>query len=167
MAFDIRAALIPDEISVVRALFQEYADGLGVDLCFQGFAAELAGLPGEYVASHGGLWLAESQGAIAGCVALRRIDAERGEMKRLYVRPAFRGWRLGRALAEHVIAEAARIGYRRLCLDTLPTMGEAIGLYRSLGFVEIEPYRPNPVPGALFFSRELNLTGEAKRRLTP
>jgi len=152
---EIRAARIPEEVPVVRALFQEYADGLGVDLCFQGFAAELAGLPGDYVAPGGGLWVAMVKDEIAGCVALRKIDAERGEMKRLYVRPAFRGRRLGRALAEHVIAEAARIGYRQLCLDTLPAMGEAIGLYRSLGFVEIESYRLNPVAGALFFSREL------------
>jgi Acetyltransferases len=151
----IRAALFPDELPLVRALFQEYADGLGVDLCFQGFAAELANLPGDYASPSGGLWLAEIDGDIAGCVALRRIDAERAEMKRLYVRPAFRGRGLGRALAEHVINEAARRGCRRICLDTLPSMGEAIQLYRALGFGEIEAYRDNPVPGAMYLGRNL------------
>jgi len=151
----IRAALFPDELLLVRALFQEYADGLGVDLCFQGFAQELAGLPGDYAPPSGGLWLAEVADDIAGCVALRRIDDERAEMKRLYVRPAFRGRGLGRALAQHVLEEAARIGYQRVCLDTLPSMGDAIALYRRLGFTEIPPYRVNPVPGALFLGREL------------
>ncbi len=151
----IREALFPDELPVVRTLFEEYAAGLGIDLCFQGFAAELAGLPGRYAPTAGGLWLADAGGDVAGCVALRPLGEDRCEMKRLYVRPAFRGRGLGRALTEHVLRAATAASHRHICLDTLPSMADAIALYRSLGFAEIEPYCPNPVPGALFLGREL------------
>jgi GNAT superfamily N-acetyltransferase len=129
------------DVDAVRNLFREYAAGLGVDLSFQDFDAEVADPLGFYEV----VLLAEQ-----GCVALRRIDYETCEMKRLYVRPAGRGSGLGRRLAEAVIAEARARGYCRMLLDTLPTMGAARGLYASLGFREIEPYRYNPVPGTTF-----------------
>ena len=143
------------QVEEARTLFKEYSDATGVDLCFQNFAGELAALPGDYAPPSGRLILARAEGAAAGCVALRRIDGATCEMKRLYVRPAFRGTGLGRTLAETIIAEARAIGYDRMRLDTLPTMRGAIALYRSLGFQEIEAYRFNPVGGSLYM--ELNL----------
>lgn len=154
----IREAHFPADLTAVRGLFEEYAAGVGVDLCFQGFAEELAGLPGRYARPGGGVWLAEVDGTPAGCVALPPHDTGRAEIKRLYVRPAFRGSGAGRALAEHVLRAAAGMGYKSVCLDTLPTMVGAIALYRSLGFAEVEAYTHNPVPGALFLG--LGLTGE-------
>jgi ribosomal protein S18 acetylase RimI-like enzyme len=154
----VRVAAIPDDLPTIRALFREYADSLGIDLCFQGFEAELAGLPGRYAPPNGSLWLAVHDDQIAGCVTLRPLDNGRCEMKRLYVRPAFRGHGLGRSLVEHVLAAAAEMGYRRICLDTMPTMCGAITLYRSFGFTDIEPYCHNPVPGALFLGRVLHAT---------
>jgi ribosomal protein S18 acetylase RimI-like enzyme len=151
----IDAARMPDEVVVVRALFEEYAAGLGFDLGFQGFAAELAGLPGAYAAPTGGIWLARHAGDPIGCVAVRPLGDGACEMKRLYVREAARGGRLGRRLAERAIAEARAMGYREMRLDTLATMGEAIALYDALGFVRIAPYRDNPMPGATFFGRPL------------
>jgi ribosomal protein S18 acetylase RimI-like enzyme len=151
----VRDAVVPDELGVVRELFREYADRLGVDLCFQGFAAELAGLPGDYAPPAGRLLLADAGGAIAGCAALRPISASVGEMKRLYVRPAFRGRGVGRDLVLRVLADARAVGYSHLYLDTLPQMAEAIRLYESLGFRDIPPYRANPVPGARFLALNL------------
>jgi GNAT superfamily N-acetyltransferase len=136
----IRAAETADA-ETVRELFREYAAGLEVDLSFQDFEAELADPLGFYEL----VLLAKG-----GCVALRRIDAETCEMKRLYVRPDARGGGLGRRLAEAVVAEARSRGYRRMLLDTLPTMTEARALYSRLGFVESQPYRYNPVPGTTF-----------------
>jgi ribosomal protein S18 acetylase RimI-like enzyme len=153
MALQIRPAVVPDEIRVVRDLFREYEAAIGVDLCFQGFEQELATLPGKYAPPRGAIWLATIEGQIAGCVAMRPLDAERAEMKRLFVRPAFRGSGAGRLLVEHLLREAKTLGYHRVCLDTLPSMKGAIALYRSLGFVEIEPYCDNPVEGALFLER--------------
>jgi ribosomal protein S18 acetylase RimI-like enzyme len=151
----IREASIPDEIPLIRVLFREYSAEQEVDLCFQGFEEELATLPGKYARPRGGIWLAEAADEIAGCVAMRPIDSERAELKRLFVRAAFRGSGLGRQLTVWVLDQAGTLGYRRLVLDTLPTMTSAIALYRSLGFTETEPYYANPVCGALFLSREV------------
>jgi ribosomal protein S18 acetylase RimI-like enzyme len=152
----IREVLIPEELLAIRDLFREYEASLDVDLCFQGFEDELAALPGKYSRPAGGIWLAVSGSELAGCVAMRPLDADRAEMKRLFVRDSFRGLGLGRSLVEQVFAEAAKSGYRRICLDTLPSMKGAIALYRSLGFEEIEPYCRNPVEGALFLERSVS-----------
>lgn len=145
-----------DEISRARELFEEYAAGLGIDLCFQDFNKELAELPGKYEPPSGRLLLAVQGDQTAGCVAFREIAPGICEMKRLYVRPEFRGTGLGRTLAERIIQAAREIGYRHMHLDTLPgKMDRAITMYRSFGFKEIEPYYSNPVVGALFMDLEL------------
>lgn len=141
----------------VRMLLEEYAASLGVDLEFQGFRAELAGLPGAYAPPGGRLLLARVDGRVAGCVAFRRLDPGNCEMKRLYVRAAHRGTGLGRRLVEAAVREAIREGYRAMRLDTLETMATARGLYRTLGFRPIAPYRDNPVPGAEFLELDLLL----------
>ena len=151
----IRLAASAEDIEAVRAMLDEYARELAIDLSFQGFGAERDGLPGDYAPPGGCLLLADLAGAAVGCVALRPLDAPTAEMKRLYVRPGARGTGLGRRLALAVLAEAERAGYARVRLDTLPTMAAAIAMYRSLGFREIPPYRHNPVPGALFLERHL------------
>ena len=143
------------DVETARTLFKEYAASLEIDLCFQGFEEELAGLPGKYAPPEGGLWLAEGESGAAGCVALRPFSPGVCEMKRLYVRPAFRGTGLGRRLAAQTLDEARARGYGRMRLDTLASMASAAGLYRSLGFREIEAYYANPAPGALYFEVEL------------
>ena len=143
-----------EHVPVVRALFEEYAAALGVDLGFQGFDREVAELPGEYVPPGGRLLLALGPEP-AGCVALRPFEPGVCEMKRLYVRPEFRGTGLGRLLAERIVDAGRDAGYDRMRLDTLPTMGAARTLYRSLGFVEIEAYRPNPIHGTTYFELAL------------
>ncbi len=147
------------DISLVRDLFTEYAAGLGVDLSFQAFDEELAGLPGRYAPPAGRILLARDGDAAAGCIALRSLGYGRCEMKRLYVRPAHRGRGVGRLLIGRLLDEARRIGYECMYLDTLPSMVGAIKLYRSLGFTPSEPYCHNPVPGALFLCKTLRPTG--------
>lgn len=149
-------AQAPTQIAQVRELFLEYAKSLNFSLCFQSFDQELASLPGDYAPPDGCLLLAEYHGSLAGCVALHRLDAETCEMKRLYLRSAFRGKGLGRALAETVIARARELGYKRMRLDTVePVMQDAVRLYRGLGFTETAPYRPNPIAGALYMELPL------------
>ena len=151
---EIRACAESD-VPTVRALFAEYAAGLGIDLCFQQFDEELVGLPGAYAPPTGGLFIARDGEAPAGCVAFRRLGAGRCELKRLYVRSAFRGRGLGRLLACRALEEAGAAGYSSAHLDTLPSMTGAIALYRALGFEPAEPHYHNPVPGALFFAKSL------------
>jgi putative acetyltransferase len=142
-------------LSDVMELFLEYAESLGFDLSFQHFAEELAELPGEYAPPQGRLLLAQSGKKKVGCVALRRFSEGVCEMKRLYVRPKFRSLGIGRELALQIIAAAKEMGYRRMRLDTVPSMIEAIPLYRSLGFREISPYRHNPIEGSIFMELDL------------
>ena len=182
--FQIVQADTPEALAFVAALFREYAASLSVDLAFQNFEKELAELPGEYAPPEGRLFLAISDSPSldmqtggdlessassassasstsstsclpAGSIALRKMDATSCEMKRLYIRPEFRGHGIGRALAEAVIAAAREIGYQRMRLDTLPEMSRAQILYESLGFNEIPSYRFNPVPGTRFLELTL------------
>jgi len=147
----ITPAASSTQIAQACELFLEYAASLGFSLCFQNFDQELAGLPGEYAPPEGRLLLAEYEGQLAGCVALHKLEPGICEMKRLYLRPQFRGKGLGRALAEHLMAEAHQIGYLRMRLDTVePVMKDAVAMYRAMGFREIASYRPNPITGALY-----------------
>jgi len=149
--FAVAQAESPAQIAQARELFLEYAQSLGFSLCFQNFDKELAELPGDYAPPDGRLLLAECESRVAGCVALHKLEAEICEMKRLYLRPQFRGKGLGRVLADRIITEARRIGYRRMRLDTVePVMGDAVAMYRKIGFHEIEPYRANPMAGAMY-----------------
>jgi GNAT superfamily N-acetyltransferase len=143
------------DLDSVRILFREYAQGVAEPCCFAGFESELAALPGDYAPPAGALLLARDAAGDAGCVALRRLDAARGEMKRLYVRGDRRGSGLGRELALAAIAAARTAGYKGVVLDTLPKMSEAIALYRSLGFAPTGPYSAAPTPGAIFFQLTL------------
>ena len=143
------------DLPTVRALFAEYAAGLGFSLAFQGFDDELASLPGAYAPPRGALLLARTAAETAGCVALRPLAPDVCEMKRLFVRPAWRGTGLGARLAEAVVAEARRLAYARMRLDTTPEMGAAQSLYARLGFRDIPPYRENPVPGTRFLELTL------------
>jgi putative acetyltransferase len=168
--FRISQAETPAQIAQARELFLEYAQSLGFSLCFQNFDEELANLPGDYKPPDGRLLLAEFEGQLAGCVALHKLavkdDGNTGsrilvgsqfcEMKRLYLRPQFRGKGLGRALSDRVVAEARAIGYQCMRLDTVePVMKDAVAMYRRLGFREIAAYRKNPMPGTLYMELRL------------
>jgi putative acetyltransferase len=155
-SFSVSQAESPSQITQARELFLEYAQSLGFSLCFQNFDKELAELPGDYAPPEGRLLLAECEGQLAACVALHKLEPGTCEMKRLYLRPQFRGKGLGRALAEQIMAEARQIGYQRMRLDTVePVMKDAVAMYRKLGFKEIAPYCPNPIAGALYMELEL------------
>jgi putative acetyltransferase len=148
------------EIEAARALFKEYGASLGFSLCFQSFDQELASLPGDYAPPQGRLLLASweegKQEKLAGCVALHRLEDGVCEMKRLYVRPEFRGKGIGQSLAAAVVEEGRSIGYRHMRLDTVPSvMGAAVAMYRSMGFREISPYRVNPIEGAIYMELAL------------
>jgi putative acetyltransferase len=150
-AFSVNQAASPHQVAQARELFLEYAQALGFSLCFQNFDKELANLPGDYAPPDGRLLLAEHEGHPAGCVALHKLEPTICEMKRLYLRPKFRGQGLGRVLAERVIAEARQIGYARMRLDTVePVMKDAVAMYHKLGFKLIAPYRSNPIAGAMY-----------------
>ena len=154
--FDVRQVESAEQIAAIRELFLEYAQSLGFSLCFQSFDQELASLPGDYAPPHGRLLLATSEDTPAGCVALHSLSPGICEMKRLYVRPNFRGKGLGKVLAEHVSVEGRNIGYKQLRLDTVePRMQTAVAMYRKLGFREVAPYRPNPIEGALYMELQL------------
>jgi GNAT superfamily N-acetyltransferase len=148
-------ATAPAELAAVRELFAEYAAGVGEPCCFAGFERELAGLPGDYAPPAGRLLLALEGDDPAGCVGLRPLDASTAEIKRLYLRAAYRGTGLGRRLAQTVIDAARAAGYTRVMLDTLPKMQEALALYQSMGFVETAPYLAQPTPGARCFELRL------------
>jgi ribosomal protein S18 acetylase RimI-like enzyme len=155
-SLSIAQAESPAQIAQARELFLEYEESLGFSLCFQNFDKELAGLPGGYAPPEGRLLLVECEGELAGCVALHALEPGICEMKRLYLRPPFRGKGRGRALAERIIAESRQIGYRRMRLDTVePVMKDAVAMYRKLGFKEIAPYCANPIAGALYMELEL------------
>lgn len=144
------------DIEQARTLFEEYAAALGISLCFQNFDQELKGLPGKYAPPDGRLLLATDDDKLAGCIAMRKLEPGVCEMKRLFVRPAYRSHGLGRVLVETVIDEARKLGYTHIRLDTLPgLMDKAIALYRSFGFVEIGAYCENPVEGAKFMELDL------------
>jgi putative acetyltransferase len=144
------------QLTEARRLFREYEAWLGIDLCFQGFEAELVGLPGKYAKPDGRLYLAYSDDKLAGCIALRKLEDGVCEMKRLFVRDGFRGERIGVRLIERLIADAREIGYDKMRLDTYPLkMGKAVTLYESHGFHEIAPYYENPDEGVLFMETDL------------
>ncbi|MCL4539848.1 MAG: GNAT family N-acetyltransferase [Bacteroidetes bacterium] len=147
----------PSLIEKAKGLFIEYADSLDFSLCFQDFEEEVSGLPGVYSLPSGRLIIAYVGEEAVGCVAMREIDDETCEMKRLYVRPGHRAKGIGRDLASRIIHEARETGYARMRLDTVSSMKEAISLYRSLGFKEIAQYRPNPIAGALFMELSLKI----------
>ena len=153
---DIRHAKGAEDIAEVRRLFEEYAAQLKVDLCFQNFAQELDSLPGAYAPPSGTLFLAWAVDTAAGCIAVRMVDEETCEMKRLFLRDAYRGLGLGERLVKQAIDWACAASYKRMVLDTLPSMGAAQKLYERLGFTEIPAYRFNPVEGARFLALPLH-----------
>jgi carbonic anhydrase len=153
---EIVEAIDPEDISEIRRLFRAYADWLNVDLCFQGFDDELASLPGKYAAPHGRLLLAKVGGEVAGCVAVRPLEGDICEMKRLWVEPGFLGLGLGRMLADAIIEAGRELGYKAMRLDTMPERLKAAGhIYETLGFKEIPDYYHNPLDGVVMFELEL------------
>jgi len=159
---EARVVIAGADLEEVRRLFGEYAQWVAIDLSFQGFADEVAELPGEYAAPHGTLLLCTVDKAAAGCVAVRPWQAGVCEMKRLYVRTAFQGRGCGLFLAERAIEWARGVGYRRMLLDTLPTMTAAQRLYERLGFRDVAPYRFNPIPGARYMELQLKRAKRAR-----
>lgn len=155
----LRLAQFPDDVDTVRALFLDYQADIGIDLCFQGFEEELASLPGEYAPPSGSILIASVDGEPAGCCAFRpmtntdHLDA--CEMKRLFVRRAFRGFGLGRLLVDRIMTDAQLAGYTTMLLDTLSDMESARALYQESGFVEVAPYYHNPIPGAHYLKVDL------------
>ena len=144
-----------EHLNTIRELFKAYQASLNFDLCFQNFDEELAELPGDYAPPDGRLLLAVVKLDVVGCVGLRKLSEGICEMKRLYVKPEFRGLGIGRSLSIAIIEEAREIGYAVMRLDTVPWMREAISLYRSLGFKEIESYTNNPIEGAMYMELKL------------
>lgn len=154
---DIVDAVTTQDLEQVRRLFVEYETFLNVDLCFQNYARELAGLPGDYAAPAGALLLARNAGVAAGCVAMRPLGDDVCEMKRLFVRPTFRGTGLGRRLADASIERARKCGYRVMRLDTLQRLTEAVALYSSMGFRKIDPYYHNPLDGVVYLELQFDV----------
>jgi len=152
---NIIAAQTPHQIHETRRLFREYEQFLAVDLCFQNFEEELAGLPGKYAAPEGALLIAIDGQESAGCVALRKLEDGVCEMKRLFIRPVYRKQGLGRVLARRIIEEAGLLGYKWMRLDTLERLTEAMRLYESLGFRRINPYYENPLPDVVYWELKL------------
>lgn len=153
---EITLATSEIEFDAAKQLFMEYADNLGIDLCFQSFDQELQAIPEMYGPPRGGLLLVGQPNAWEGCVGVRQLGENAGELKRMYLRETQRGLGIGRILLSKALDLANTLGYSVVRLDTLPSMEAAIALYRSMGFVEISPYRANPVPGALYFEKKLN-----------
>jgi len=156
MSLTLASPATAGEVDLVRQLFREYQQSIGTDLCFQDFEAELDTLPGAYAPPRGRLYLGLDAGKAACCAALRPAGADAAEMKRLYVRPAYRGRGHGWTLARAVIADAKSLGYRRLVLDTLPTMKAAQSIYEALGFRDIPPYTFNPIEGTRYMGLDLS-----------
>ncbi len=152
---DIRRAESPDDVAAVRELWREYWESFGLPLSFQGFGEELRGLPGVYGSEGGLLLLASDEDEPAGTIALRCLEISAGEVKRLYLRPKYRGHGLARRLLEAVVERASAMGYERLYADTLPVMSEALSLYQRAGFERVEAYSSAPTPGAIYLKREL------------
>jgi ribosomal protein S18 acetylase RimI-like enzyme len=152
---EIYPARFPEQLDIVRAIFREYAESLAIDLSFQDFESELAGLPGKFAAPGGRILLAQNEGQVIGCAAMRPLDGTTCEMKRLYIRPSGRGQQVGKQLATLICRIAKEAGYTRIRLDTLPSMEAAQQLYASLGFKPIPAYVFNPIAGAIFMERDL------------
>jgi len=156
MTLRISEARWPDDRATVEALFREYVASLAEDISFQNVDDELANLPGKYARPTGAVLIARDGDAVAGAIAYRMVEPGVCEMKRLYVRPAFRGRDLGRELANELIEDARARGYRTMLLDTLASMAAARALYRDLGFVPTAPYYDNPLPGVMYMALELS-----------
>ncbi|MFM7332336.1 MAG: GNAT family N-acetyltransferase [Brachymonas sp.] len=152
-------------LGVLRELLREYQRHIGVDLCFQSFEEELAQLPGSFAPPDGRVYLAWIGTTLAGCVALRRHDEHSAEMKRLYVRPAFHGQGLGKQLAAHIIQDAQQLGYRRILLDTLPTMHAAQSMYEGMGFKDTGAYTHNPIEAVRYMALELPRVASSEQEL--
>ena len=153
--FFIKTAQSPSDFELARALFREYAESLEIDLCFQNFDRELQTMEQQYAAPSGALFLAISGDMPAGCTAVRQFEGSTAELKRMYVKPEFRGNGVSKQLLEKALEAAKGLGYATVRLDTLPSMREALGLYYSFGFTDIAAYRFNPVPGSVYLEKEL------------